>query len=394
MKKILLVDDDPLLLRTLEIPLRRHFEVVTASSGDEALALFGEGEDFSVVVADMLMPGMNGIELLQRVRQISSTVIRMMLTANAQLDAALKAVNQGHIFYFMVKPCPMDEMIRALESAVRQHQLVIAEKELLEQTLKGSLNVLTEILSMVAPPAFGRALILKESMRRMAVHLNLPNVWLMEIAGMLSPIGLVTIPPELVKRAKRLEPLTERETHLLERVPEVGRNLLAHIPRMEEAARIVYYQAKNYDGTGFPGDAVAGDQIPLGSRLLKLLNDYLSLESKGHPRDEIWNRLAMRSGMYDPELLKEAGACMGSTPAEKVEQFRPVQSISFRDLKTGQILARNVETLDGQLIVSAPYAVTPSLKELLRNFSGIAGIKEPLFIEAPQLELSFQETVH
>ena len=98
---------------------------------------------------------------------------------------------------------------------------------------------------------------------------------------MLAPIGNVTIPPELLLRARAGTALTEIETQIMAQLPETAARLLNHIPRLEGVARIVRYQAKNYDGTGRPVDEVMGEKLPFGSRLLKILADLAELQAGG-----------------------------------------------------------------------------------------------------------------
>jgi hypothetical protein len=111
-----------------------------------------------VVVSDLQMPGMDGITLLSSLRKVSPDTVRVLLTGHADVDAAIAAVNEGNIFRFLRKPCPPGALLRALEASVEQYRLITAERVLLEQTLRGSLKTLTDILAFVNPVAFGRAI--------------------------------------------------------------------------------------------------------------------------------------------------------------------------------------------------------------------------------------------
>ena len=117
--RILLVDDDPLLLAGLRRQLRRYFQIETAPGGAEALQMMETQElPFMVVVSDYRMPGMNGIDLLARIKTLWPDTVRMMLTGSTDLDTAVQAVNEGHIFQFHVKPCPAESLIRAIHEGV------------------------------------------------------------------------------------------------------------------------------------------------------------------------------------------------------------------------------------------------------------------------------------
>jgi len=121
--RILIVDDDELILDALKRHLRSRFDVTTATGGKEALRLVMSQDPYAVVVADLRMPEMDGVTLLYLVRQIAPDTVRVMLTGKADLEAASAAVNVGNIFRFLIKPCPTWMLLRALEAAVEQYRL-------------------------------------------------------------------------------------------------------------------------------------------------------------------------------------------------------------------------------------------------------------------------------
>ena len=132
-KKVLFVDDDLNILSAYKRQLHKHFEVETVDSGESALKLISKQELFAVVVADMNMPGMNGVELLSKIRQETPETVRIMLTGQADISTAMDAVNEGHIYRFLTKPCPIETLAKSLTAGVEQFRLVTAEKELLEK---------------------------------------------------------------------------------------------------------------------------------------------------------------------------------------------------------------------------------------------------------------------
>jgi DNA-binding NtrC family response regulator len=156
-EKILLVDDDHNILDGYRRSLSREFLMETALGGQQALELAAQHGPYAVVVSDMRMPGMDGIQLLSKIKAQSPDTVRVMLTGNADMDTAINAINEGSIFRFLNKPCSKETMGRTLTAALVQYRLVTAEKQLLEQTLSGSIQVLTEVLSLVNPAAFSRA---------------------------------------------------------------------------------------------------------------------------------------------------------------------------------------------------------------------------------------------
>src|SRR6184192_4097590 len=102
---------------------------------------------YVVVVADMQMPGMNGVQFLTKAEAFSPDTVRIMLTRNADQKTAADAVNQGHVFRFLNKPCSPEQLAVTLTAGLKQYKLITAERELLESTLNGSVKLLTDILS-------------------------------------------------------------------------------------------------------------------------------------------------------------------------------------------------------------------------------------------------------
>ena len=168
MKKILFVDDEPNVLSAIQRQLHLLFPVETAAGPIEGLAALQDGRDYSVVVADMGMPKMSGVEFLATARETAPDVVRVMLTGYVNQSTAAEAINRGNIFRFLNKPCSTEKLVQTLEAAVAHHNLITAERDLLESTLGGSLKVLSEILALAEPKVFGQAEALRDSIRRLA----------------------------------------------------------------------------------------------------------------------------------------------------------------------------------------------------------------------------------
>src|SRR5579864_8815 len=126
--KILFVDDEPEVLKGYKRILRGDFQLSTALSGEDALAEIGKKGLYEVVVSDMKMPGMNGIQLLSQVRAVAPQTIRVVLTGHADIETAMTAVNEGAVFRFLTKPCPAGVLKKTLTACLMQYQLVTAGK--------------------------------------------------------------------------------------------------------------------------------------------------------------------------------------------------------------------------------------------------------------------------
>jgi response regulator RpfG family c-di-GMP phosphodiesterase len=379
--KILLVDDERNVLTAYERILRSKFEIETAEGGEAALAKFANGGVYAVVVADRQMPGMDGVQLLGKIRGLSPDTVRMMLTGNADMESVIRLVNESNIFRFLTKPCPTALLLKALEDAQRLYHLVVAERELLNKTLDGSIKLLTDILSMVDSPAFGQSQSLREAITAATARLGLENAWEIQLAAMLAPIGNVTVPPETLVRSRSGQPLSAAEQHMLAHRPETAARLLENIPRLEGVARVVRYQNKAFDGSGFPQDAVTGDGIPVGARLLKIILDFMELQRGGVPQAAAFETMKGRNGLYDPALLAVMLQSFEGKASGPVRAARLSMAVTVRELAKGMVLRSNVETKDGTLLLRAGNEVNEMTLEKIINFDSVVGIKEPIMVE-------------
>lgn len=379
--KILCVDDDENILAAYQRQLRKQFQIETALGPETGLQMISSSEPFAVVISDLRMPGMDGIEFLSRVKQITPDSVRIMLTGNADLQTAMEAVNRGNIFRFLTKPCSNEMLAQTLQAGLQQYHLITAEKELLEQTLKGAIGVLTEILSILDAQSFGRTCTLRDATCEIAKALNIVDTWDIELAAMFCEIGRVTIPASTIMREKAGVPLSGAEQDMLMRVPEIGYQLLSKIPRLESVAQMVLYQKKNFDGSGHPKNRVAGRQIPLGSRIIRIISDLNQLESTGTQRDAAFAILKYREGLYDPSILDCASQCMMSFVSGAKPIQKSIRSVSVPELEVGQMLLSDVMTGTGALLITAGNRVSESLRERIRNFARLQGIREPIKVE-------------
>jgi response regulator RpfG family c-di-GMP phosphodiesterase len=372
---VLFVDDEPNILSGYERQLRKQFHIHTASGGDAGLQTIAEKGPFAVVVSDFRMPQMNGIQFLSRVREIAPDTVRMMLTGYAEINAAIGAINEGNVFRFLTKPCDTVDLTNAVFEAIRQYHLIIAERELLEETLRGSVKALVEILGLVNPEAFGRCTRIKNLVKDIARNMSLPDIWQFETAAMLSQIGAVIFSEDIIKKVNAGEELTGEEAQLFEMHPLVGSDLIAKIPRMGEIARIIAYQERHFDGCGVPRDGLVGNAIPVGARILKVVMDFDILETKCLPRTEIMVMLRSRTGRYDPEIVTALDAVLGISSQEQMK------SVTVKDLRIGMLLAEDVCSEDGVLLVAKGQQVNDVMIFRLRGYARAEKIKEPFQVK-------------
>ena len=150
--KVLLVDDDAMVLAGLKRHLRKEFRIETALTGEEGLKRIEENGPFAVIVSDFSMPGMNGIEFLCRVKMTEPDTVRMMLTGSADMSTAIKAVNEGSIFQFHPKPCPAENLGKAIQSGIEAYRKTTTHQTQLKKVQR-SLAQASRIQQNLVPKA-------------------------------------------------------------------------------------------------------------------------------------------------------------------------------------------------------------------------------------------------
>jgi response regulator RpfG family c-di-GMP phosphodiesterase len=361
--RILCVDDEPNILEGLKLHLRRRYDVVTASSGIEGLAEIERGGPPEVVLSDMRMPGMDGAAFLSRVRGVAPDTVRLLLTGQADLNSCIAAINEGQIFRFLSKPCQPDALLDTMKAAIEQYRLITSERVLLEQTLRGSIKTLTDVLALASPLAFGRASRIKDAVAQLSEEAGLGVSWQVEVAAMLSHIGSVTLPLSTAEKLYYGETLNAEERKMTERLPLVAEQLLANIPRLEEVRAILLNQDNRYDGSVRTPGGFIGESIPVGARVLKIVNDYDALEVRGVAAGPALDTMRSRSGWYDPILL-EAFCRMRRNTVQSTE----IREIPLKMVQIGMVFANDVRTPGGVLLIARGHEVTTSLVQRILNF--------------------------
>ncbi len=374
--KVLLVDDEANVLAGYKRQLRKLFSIETAQSGAEGLEAIESKGPFAVIVSDLRMPGMDGIEFLAQARVATPDSARIMLTGFADVQNAIDAVNEGNIFRFLTKPCEPVVLAKAIAAGVKQYRLVIAERELLEQTLRGSVKVLTDILSLLNPEAFGRASRVTHYVTEIVRLLGEDQVWQYETAAMLSQIGCVTLPVHVVRKVVKGRPLSSEETKIYAKHPEIAAELVSNIPRLDEISEMIAYQEKRFDGSGPPEDDRRQEGIPLGARILKVVLDFDALVFSGDSKGRALVKLKERAGWYDPAVLTALEMALG------VEAKYETLDVGVYGLKEGMILAEDVVGGEKKLLAKGQ-ELSGTIIKYIRNYHRAVGVDEPIKVIVP-----------
>ena len=374
-EKILMVDDEDAVLVGYQRMFRNEFQIETAASGAAAVAALGATGPYAVVVSDMRMPEMDGTQLLRKVKVLAPDTVRIMLTGDDDIRNAVTAVNEGSIFRFLTKPCNKDTLAKALTAGLMQYRLLTAEKDLLENTLQGSIQVLTEVLSLVNPAAFGRALRVRRYIHHVATRMALASPWRFEVAAMMSQLGCVTLHPETIEAVYAGRPLPGDEQARFDAHPGVARDLLSKIPRMEPIAWMIAHQN---DSAAVEGDAKAATaDMRLGANLLRATLAFDGLVTKGLPQGDAASRLAREHASFDPQIFLALAELDGEKGGTELRSCDIDELIPF-----DMVLEEELRTKGGLLLVSKGQEVTSTLILKLKNFLEKGAIGRKVTISA------------
>jgi hypothetical protein len=248
----------------------------------------------------------------------------------------------------------MEVLDSALRDSVRQHTLVIAERELLEQTLRGSVQAIAEVLSLVNPTAFTRGLRLKTIVSDALDKLGESARWEVEIASMLLQLGAATMPEATISKWSKGQALDPAEQLMVDRMPEVSDRLLEGIPRLEGVRRIIREQRHSQQL----------DSASFGGRLLRIASDLDHLRESGASPDAIHATMRQRHGSRDANVL---GVLSRFWDYENA--LREMVELDIAELSVGMVLETEIRTSDGRVVIGAGQVVTTGLLERLANFA-------------------------
>jgi response regulator RpfG family c-di-GMP phosphodiesterase len=378
-RKVLFVDDDVNLLESFRRQLHKKADITVAEGPKAGIEAAARQGPFAVVISDYSMPVMNGVDMLRVIRHGSPDTVRVLLTGHADLEVAIHAVNDSNIFRLLTKPCPPETIEKVLDDAFRHHDLINAERELLEKTLKGSVSVLCDLISLVKPEVFGRVSRILPHLRAVSRRMNDPRPWETETAAMLSVVGFITLPDSLIHKVEKGKPLSDSELQQFLAHPAFGARLLSKIPRLSGVTNIVANQEKHYDAPAGKGPT-DGEAIPLGARILKAVVDFDILLANGMPKAEAITKLERRKGVYDPKVVAAL------TEAVSEQARYTMQKVHLHSLIPGMVLAEDLygqrenETL---LLMAKGRELNDTVIEFLLDHSRTIKISQPVAVIQP-----------
>ena len=327
-ERILVVDDEDMIREVIcSILGQAGFECRQLTSGTEALATLGADHDYSLVLSDVIMQGMDGLTLLARIRQQHPDIPVVMVTAVHDISVALAAIRNG-AYDYLLKPFEREQLLAMVRRALENRRLKLenlAYQTKLESLVSARTDLLRQALTDlersydITLEALGDALDLKDAETEghskrvtaftiaIARAMGLPQDKIRVIArgAFLHDVGKMAIPDAILRKPGRL---TEEEQVIMRQHAQLGYYMLRKIPFLHEGAEIVYCHQERFDGSGYPR-GLKNDQIPLGARIFAIADTfdamtsdrpYRAAQSISSGRREIQRQAGKQ---FDPEIV-------------------------------------------------------------------------------------------
>ncbi len=307
---ILVVEDEDsvrsLLLRKLT---RAGYTAVGATNGIDALARLRE-QDFGVVMSDINMPKLNGLELLQIIRETYPDIVVIMITAYGDLDHAIAAMRLGASDY-VVKPFDLTQIMGAVQQALRLRQRNVARRymeiqahihqstEATQRLLLSTVMALANSLEAKDPYTVGHSQRVAALSERLAQALGLPDseIQYIRMAALLHDVGKIGIREAVINKPG---PLTPAEYAHIQTHPLISERILVPVAELNGALRMIRGHHEHWDGSGYP-DGLKGLEIPVGARIVTIADAYDAMTSQRPYRPALTHEVALR------EIAKGAG---------------------------------------------------------------------------------------
>jgi response regulator RpfG family c-di-GMP phosphodiesterase len=341
--KVLFIDDDEALLSSMRRQFGQKFSVEIAEGGLKAIELvkasIESNSRFSVIVCDMRMPGLDGIQTLNEIEKIDKNPVAIMLTGNADQQTAIDAINNGNVYSFYTKPCSAKNLESAIYKAQNEYNIQHIERDLLERTLAGSVKILTDLVSFHDESISQHTSKIRYFLKLLIDEKVLKPRWQLEIASSLALIGYIAMPIGILNKWRDGDELSESEALLLSRAPEFARNLIVSIPRLNSVAETLYLQDRGFDGTGFPHDGPVGGDIPQDARAIKIIKDLATaVICTNGIVESAFSILDQKISQYDVSLYEKI--------KEKLNVHEILQETPTEDLSPVEKIAEEVHSFN------------------------------------------------
>ncbi len=425
--KILVVDDEENILRAIRrLLMDEDLEVLTATSGEEALRILIADQDVGLIVSDQRMPGLTGVDFLEKARKIVPDTIRIVLTGYADVNAAIDAINRGGAYRYVTKPWKDDELVQIIREAAQRFSLLKENKRLsgimkrqngelqawnskleyfvqkqtkeiqknneelqslnkrLKKNFQNSILAFSGLIELRDSGVRNHSRNVAEVSTKVAVSLGLPGMETetITVASLLHDIGKIGIPDVLLQKDFDDMSSEELEEYMLH--PVRGQAAIDSIEDLREAGILIRHHHESHNGKGFP-DRLRGDNIPLGSRIIAMADAVDKAIGKFYGDNAVQAALGnvkeYLGSKFDPGLYKAVKASVEEVYAKVLVRTDVVElELHPNNLKAGMVISRDVHSGTGLLLLSKGMRLNEKNVEAIRRYYKIDPSRNGVFV--------------
>lgn len=301
---ILAVDDEENNLSLIRRTLRSNYDILIASSGEQALEIIKEhGNEISLIVSDQKMPIMEGTEFFKRISEKYPHIIKILLTGHSNVDILVEAINECHLFQYILKPFEPEQLCMIVENGIKKYELSSSKTQILQdlsELFYKTIKSIAQALDAKDPYTHGHSMRVTLYSLALARPLNLSDELLeeIEITGLLHDIGKIAIPEKILLKPGKL---TDEEFEIIKTHPELGEKLVEGIEKLRVISNWLKSHHEKYNGSGYP-EGLKGEEIPLSSRIIAIADTY----------DAMTSSRSYRSALSHQQAISEVQRCAGT----------------------------------------------------------------------------------
>ncbi|MGQ9570978.1 MAG: HD domain-containing phosphohydrolase [Thermodesulfovibrionales bacterium] len=427
--RILFVDDEENILQSLRrLTIDEDFEVMTAISGEKALEILKDDKDIGIIVSDQRMPGMTGVEFLEKSREIQTDAIRIILTGYADIKAAVDAINKGGAYRYISKPWKDEELLQVLRDTAQRYLLAVENKrisqiikkqneelknwnsqleimvqeqtidiqnqnkklqelnEKLKKNFKNFIEAFSNLIEMRDKTVSGHSKNVAIISRHTAISMSLSDQDISNIfiAALLHDIGKIGIPDSIL--IKPVDSLVGYERMEYEQHPVRGQVTVDSIEGFRDIGIYIRHHHENIDGSGFP-DGLRGNDIPLGSRIIAIADALDRASSVFSSKSKDYEKVLKELELYlDKKFDRTVFKVIKDTVLEKfgtiaIEDHSEFIEVHPGQLVEGMVLLREVRSGTGLLLLAKGVVLDKKSIEALQRYHQIDPLKEGIFVK-------------
>jgi len=362
--KIMLVTKDKTFAKTAKDVLGGAVILSLTDSGEKALKALGGNHGYTVVIADMVLAGVDGRAFLAAVRKRHPKIRRIAVTGTPDFDQARQLINTTDISWLLAKPCKPEDLRKAVADTVTRQRRDQVEGDAMKDTLVGSVKMLVDIMGLTHPEAVARSKRIRARAQQINRSLKALSPQFMDMAVLLANIGCVGLPKALLKKMETGTDITKQDMQAFRAHPGIAFRLLENVPRMGKLAEIIRYQ-----------NIPCSQKPPLGSRILKVCQDMDQMLINGANPKKALHHMRKRPEVYDPAVVEAL------TRDERAADEVLGAGIPVAELKPGMIMMQDMVTADGTVLLHKGDCLSETSHIRLTTFNDLIKVKEPVYVK-------------